>query len=75
MVSFVESQVEFLDVAQELPDLVWFGLSAVILEVQRPSGLGMLKNVVAAPDAVQAIAERFGHFAQIRKVKISGPGQ
>jgi hypothetical protein len=75
MVSIVESQVEFLDLPQELPDLVWLGLSAVILEVQRASRLGMLENVVAAPDAVQPITEGFSHFAQVRKVKISGTGQ
>src|SRR6266704_1388139 len=75
MASVFHRQFELFHTSQELSNLVWFGLPAVVLQVERSSGLWVLVDVVAAPRPVQSIPERLRHLAEIREANIPGPSQ
>src|SRR5216684_3834476 len=75
MASVFHRQFKLFHISQELSNLVWFCLPAVVLQIERSSGLWVLVDVVATPRPVQSIPERLRHLAEIRKAKIPGPSQ
>src|SRR6266704_1882920 len=75
MASVFHRQFELFHISQELSNLVWFCLPAVVLQIERSRGLWVLVDVVATPRAVQSIPERLRHLAEICKVNIPGPSQ
>ncbi len=67
--------MEFFHVTQELSNLVWLGLTAIVLQIERTRHVAMLVDMMAAPHSVLTIPERLSHFAEILEPDIPGTGK